>query len=103
MHGCVPLLIGLSADDARAHLPLATQLEYSRFSGQLSRAAFSKDPAYAVSALVHKLTPRLGAMRQALADVRHRLMRAEAGGVTAMLLRSAEGMAFAPPSSSATG
>lgn len=83
--GCVPLIVGLSDD---AELPLAKQIAYSRFAGFLSRSAFAKDPVYALSALVHRLTPRLPAMRQALADARHRLAHGEQGGVTTLMIRA---------------
>jgi hypothetical protein len=68
--GCVPVLVGVD----RASLPLSRQLDYSQFAGFISRTSFMKDPVYACEALMHRLEPRLPAMRRAMADVRQRLL-----------------------------
>lgn len=85
--GCVPIVVGLSNG---TELPLAHQLPYTRFAAFLSRTAFAKDPVFAVSALLHKLTPKLPAMRLALGDARQLVLH-HAGGrssaLTTMLLQ----------------
>lgn len=68
--GCVPVLIGVD----KTVLPLARQLDYNKFSAQLSRTGFMKDPVYALEGLLHKLESQLPAMQRALADARTRLL-----------------------------